>query len=59
MRRDFFGAPMIRAHPRTALALPHAQRYAVHVIALLDQQRRAHRAIDTAAHGDDDFVFSL
>ena len=50
---DFFRTAMIRAHPRTNLPFPHAQRDALDVIALLDEQRRRHRTIDAAAHGDD------
>ena len=59
MLSDFLGAAMIRTNPRPLLALPHAQRDADDLMPLLHQQRRGHRTIDPAAHGDDDFLLAL
>jgi hypothetical protein len=44
---------MIGANPRAVILLPHAQGNTLNVAALFHEQRRGHRAIDTAAHGDD------
>jgi hypothetical protein len=53
--RDFCGTAMIGTNARTMVLFPHAERYSVNVIPVLNEQTRRHGAIDTAAHGDDNF----
>src|SRR5918994_1280680 len=50
---------MVGTNPRAEPFFPHAQRYALHVVALLHEQARCDRTVDAAAHGNDNFWLSL
>ena len=57
-RGNLFCASVIGTNPRPGFSFPHAQRYTLNVVPLLDEQPRGYGTIDAAAHGNDDLLLS-